>query len=142
MCISMCGYAQDSTQTKEFPLQETIYKDAKHAISQLAEALEVGAEHVYGVLVKQQVVYSIIYLSLGMLGILLLTLAYKQMRMIKGDGRGAMINESIPHLIYSIISGVVGFVLSVIALFNIGNIITGFVNPEYGAIKEIVNMIR
>jgi acyl-coenzyme A synthetase/AMP-(fatty) acid ligase len=53
---------------------KSMYSDFKQGIVALASSLKVGAEHVYGVLVRQQVVYAIVYLALSIIGFILILL--------------------------------------------------------------------
>lgn len=131
----------DSTQVTK----ETIYKDIKGALHDMGEALKVGAEHVYEVLVRQQIVNSIatvlVYAVLIALAIILVrhTMAginrYNKTKQSYDDWPG----ELIASFIFSIIlcCGLCGIFLA-----TIQSVITGFVNPEYGAIKDILNVIK
>lgn len=148
ICLSVASYAGDTTAAQKSTLQEvkevitpgdsaqslmrTIYNDAKAGIQGLASALKVGAEHVYLVLVKQQLVYSICWLISWILIIIVLTYFIKFAKHVwKEDDEGG--------LVVSFVIGICLIVWLSINLCHIDNMVTGFVNPEYGAIMEIMN---
>ncbi len=118
-----------------------IYNDVKSGIVGLASGLKVGAEHVYMVLVKQQVVNSIIYCVFFLLGLILIA---NFINRYKSDEKWVTASREDPSFL-GVIRGaqvIVGSVLFIVGLFNIDIMITGVVNPEYGAIKEILTFIK
>jgi hypothetical protein len=113
-----------------------VYDDVKTGLSGLAAGLKVGVEHVYVVLVKQQVVYAVTWLIVVILILVLGGIVnYKYFkaweRICDGD------NE--PSIILIIMLDLI--ILSLV-FCNINSIIGGFINPEYGAIKEIVDFVK
>ncbi len=125
-----------------------VYQDAKDGIAGLAKALKVPAEYVYKVLVKQQVVYSFVYLTVVLFGVFFLWIGLKHIELCRtafktwkatskdyGDFFSAYILTSVLFMIGAIICIVAG-------VTHVGVIITGFVNPNYGAIKEIVSFMH
>lgn len=124
-------------------LVTTIYKDTKDALQGLAKALGVAAEHVYEILVRQQVVISITYLVIGLIAFTLLIWGGKLFMKIKWaeSGNDLVQKGSGYYTFFTTIFLVIGIIGLGITLFNIGTIITGFVNPEYGAIKAVMDMI-
>lgn len=117
-----------------------IYSDVKSGITGLASALKVTAEHVYGILVKQQIVNSVVYLLILIITILLLIFCYKEWSKIEVDHKGDP-KEAKPF-IFTIVSGIIGFILLLVFLFNIDTMIMGFINPEYGAIMDIIHFVK
>lgn len=118
---------------------KTIYSDIKSGIVGLATALKVTAEHVYTILVKQQVVNSIIYLILGIISIIFIINWIKK---YKSNEEWEDYGNPTALGVVRITQIIIGFILLVISLLNIDIIITGLINPEYGAIKEILNFIK
>lgn len=116
-----------------------IYSDVKSGITGLASALKVTAEHVYMVLVRQQLANSILYLFLLICSIICLTICYKQWDKIKMNRDGP---EEAKPVIFTIITGAIGFILLLGFLFNIDTMVMGFINPEYGAIQEIIHFVK
>lgn len=121
---------------------ETVYNDIKDVVKGLAESLQVGAEHVYEVLVRQQVVISISW-TLLFAFIIILIIIWKN-TMLKHFLR--KIEESkydkADYWVGIVVSTIVLILLLLPPLFHIDVIITGFVNPEYGAIKEIMELVK
>lgn len=119
-------------------LYKTIYNDVKVGLQGLAGALKVSAEHVYTVLVRQQIVKSVTGLLYIIICSIMLYLGIKYL--VPWSVRQGENSEGfsyIPSLLYIIIV----FVLLIVSCLNIDTIITGFVNPEYGAIQEIFSWI-
>jgi hypothetical protein len=123
-----------------------MYSDFKQGIVALASSLKVGAEHVYEVLVRQQIVYAIVFLSLTIIGFILILnwiKKYKDDKEVwwdscsyngKGDVTGLGVLRFIQILVALIMIG--------IGVCNISSIMTGFVNPEYGAIQDVIEMVK
>ncbi len=124
--------------------KEQIYTDIKQTIATIAEGLSVGAEHVYGVLVKQQVVSAIattclLVMFLGT-GTLFFVLSNRAWKITLKNDRHANYGDGIEGG-YLAIGIILGIFFLVFTIFSITDIVTGFVNPEYGAIKEILDLI-
>lgn len=98
----------------------------------LAQSLKQPAEHVYKILVKQQQVKATATLiaigSLIILGILLIIIECVFLNW--NDYIVGMIG------IILLLIGVIGLVISA------SSIVSGFTNPEYGAIKDIVRFLK
>lgn len=143
--LSFSVFAEDSTlkaikDTSEVTFSK-VYNDVKTGINAVASALKVGAEHVYEVLVKQQVVNAIVWILIGVLPLLLLLVFGKSV------WKWASIQEKEHDA-----EGFAGFcaflfycftiIPSIILMFHIDIVVTGFVNPEYGALQEIMSWIK
>jgi hypothetical protein len=113
----------------------TLYQDVKGALQQLAGPLKVGAEHVYTILVKQQVVRATTWLCVDVLLLLLTsTFVYFSFKEIKKNPSSDDSWFALPLLLFT------GAFIT--TLFTINIIVSGFVNPEYGAIQDILDVIR
>ena len=155
--ITLLGVAQTKTDTIVSKVQESVlksipdssaltfkevYADIKSGLSALGSALKIGSEHVYTVLVKQQIANSIVYTIIFIISLL----AYFPLKSILMKAWDADKPSNYHDRFGSILAvtfGVIGYVLLII--YNINNIniiITGFINPEYGAIKEVLNIIK
>jgi hypothetical protein len=118
---------------------KTIYTDIKTNIGALASALKVGAEHVYYVLVKQQIVNSIVWLIVA----IIVGISFRGMIKYSKWCRDNKIDEDNVGYVFGLFFGWIFTVISiVIVIFHIDVIVTGFVNPEYGAIMDIVNFVK
>lgn len=103
----------------------------------MAMALKTTAEHVYYVLVKQQIVKSIVWLLVGIIGVIML-LSYKKLYNFGhknyDDSEGASYIPFVLQIITSII-------MLILFLGHMNTIVTGFINPEYGAMNDIIEFI-
>jgi len=118
-----------------------VYTDIKDGITALALGLKVGSEHVYMVLVKQQIVYAIVYLIIGLFALFLIVNwinGYKDTKQEWGDFDYGPTGLGIIKTIQIAIAGVMLGVF----LFHIDSIVMGFVNPEYGAIETIIHIVK
>lgn len=150
--ITLLGVSQTKTDTVVSNIKQTVleslpdssaitftkvYSDIKSGITALSSSLKVGSEHVYEVLVRQQLVESItslIILILSLIGFILSHKIFKKGFKDDWDEDGLWLT-----FIFICIPTAVFFVYNV---FTINSMITGFVNPEYGAIKEILEVIK
>jgi hypothetical protein len=120
-----------------------IYNDLYDGIIALAAGLKVGAEHVYAIIVKQQIVNSIVYLLVLLLGTFSIHMCYKQWGLIKIKKEKYTTDvEEIRPLAFTIIFGVLAFILLLAGLLNLNTLVMGFLNPEYGAIMDIVRFVN
>lgn len=127
---------QDSTQITF----TQVYNDFKGALSGAADALKTGSEHVYEILVRQQFVNSV---SMCILYFLLVGLSAWLWFFIPKKVKE--FNDESSYSDYGplyIIPSVVSLVSMLIITATITDVVTGFVNPEYGAIQEIREFIR
>lgn len=132
-----------------------IFDKTTEAVTNLASALKVPAEHVYMVLVKQQTTKSIVFLTLILIGIFISIFCYKQTYSIL-DMENKKYRETndkkANYIRYTLmddgawnVSFVFFWIFLIATVLTIAlttlPIITGFINPEYGAIKEIMNLL-
>jgi hypothetical protein len=116
-----------------------IYNDAKAGLEGLGKALKVGAEHVYVVLVRQQLVKSItgtIIIGLLIFFMVIFLNSVKMVDQTKGDDSYQIIRGTI----FGLLSFV--FLLYVVMSGKIPEVVTGYVNPEYGAIESIFDFVK
>lgn len=131
--------AQDSVKpplndTSQLTLN-TVYKDVKEGLKGLGEALKVGADHVYAVLVKQQSVNAITFVVVAIIGMIIIIIS--TLAAIRVDWEEPNVAN-----IGALIGLFCGLIMIFIPLVRINDIITGFVNPEYGAIRDIMRFIN
>jgi len=128
-----------------FEVVGEIYDSVKSAVVEIGTALEVPAKHVYAVLVKQAVVESVsLLLGLGSLIIIVIVWIIIWWRLSIKDVAGYSDRTAADS--DNIISVVIGFIalaiLGIVTAVNMSDIITGFINPEYAAIKDIIQAIK
>jgi hypothetical protein len=121
-----------------------MYSDLKHGIIALASSLKVSAEHVYYVLVRQQFVKGVECLFILIIGFLLILNWLKKYKddnekWVKYSGGDAGPSGlGLFRILHIIVAGVFFF----IGIFNIDLIFTGIINPEYGAIQDVIKMVQ
>lgn len=130
-----------------------VYSDIKSGLTALGSSLKVGSEHVYEVLVRQQLVNSLTYLSILVITILFFICFFKVIKTAKygshiyndsdnKESRYWIGNRWNLNGTLSIIFGLISFIGIVLSISSFNDMIMGFINPEYGAIKEILEVIK
>lgn len=127
---------KDSTQVT----WSQVYQDFKGALSGASDALKTGSEHVYEVLVRQQYVQSV---SLLIVILILGTASYFALKFVNRKSIIDALDDVEPGACFAVI-GTAGLILGTLIFTTVHatEIVTGFVNPEYGAIQEIRKFIR
>ena len=118
-----------------------VYSDIKSGISAIADGLKVGSEHVYEVLVKQQVVQAWTWLLLLMISFVLIIPFFKIGNLVR-KGTENFYDKEFPRAAYYIVLGGCIFSFIIVSVCKLDIIIGGFINPEYGAIHEILHVIK
>jgi len=129
-------FSQDTTEEKSTATEvvDKIFDKTTEAIQGIAKALQVPAEKVFTILVKQQVVNSITW---GIIDLLFLILLFISARYIwRWGAKYCNGTEGLSVFGAFILLGVP----VIIILCTIKIVVMGFVNPEYGAIKEILSV--
>jgi hypothetical protein len=129
-----------------------VYKDAKEALKGLGEALKVGSEHVYVVLVRQQMVNSISGIIIILILFIIATRCFvwsknsyeAHLKLGESDSYWCIDDSAkgIASIAIAIFGGVLGIIFIVMFCSNYNDIITGFINPEYGALRDIMHFIK
>ena len=121
-------------------LYKEIYTDVKTGLQSLASGLKVGVEHVYSVLVKQQVVKSVGWLIIWILSVFMLINWFRSYK----SNEVWIVDEEYPSGlgIIRILQIVIFGIVFIVCLCNIDETVTGFINPEYGALKEIMDFVK
>ena len=118
-------------------------------IDAIAANLGVAAEHVYGALLKQamvsglrSVVYIIIYLAVSYAIIKVLKRVYSD---VKEDEEGLFVDSFGVPLggVFALVFGGIALVIMFFVIMaDISNTSTALLNPEYWALKEILDTIK
>lgn len=158
MAIPLMGVAQENNSSKEelatVQVIDKVFDRTTEAIQQLADALKVPAEHVYTVLVKQQFINSISILLgeilLLIIGACLVYIPYKHWLNVNAQ-YNIENNDPPSYRHWNIDEGawlffiIPGALITLIAVIwfccDLPKVFTGFINPEYGAIKDIVHVL-
>jgi hypothetical protein len=147
MLFTVSTYSQtDSTAVVQTTITETEriidkYSDKIGAfLESTAEALKVPVAHVYEILVRQAIAEAITYTIVGILGIISMFICIKFL--VKEE---EIKRDTYDFPLYGIVGGgigIAGLMFLVVFAFSINNIVTGFVNPEYYAIHEILDILK
>ena len=148
LTISLLGYTEnkvDNIITAVDNTTEAVNQSTKEVnatvvyftekLEELGKSLKVPAEHVYQVLVKQQTVraYTSLFSFFALLAVYLITTYF----FVKADGFDDDSFINVSRFILILISGILTLICGAIFIFD-G--FTGIINPEYGAIKEIMSL--
>lgn len=136
MAVSAQEQLGSPTVTEAERIIDKYLDKAGDALNSLAEVLKVPAEHVYGVLVKQQVVVGVG--SLIVLIIFAVAFFLSMWGFAKRE-RSNEYEENLGLLVLAVFSGI-GFVVSLVVFFVSG--LSGLLNPEYGAIQDILSVLN
>jgi hypothetical protein len=114
------------------------------ALNTIGSKLGVATDHVWTILVKQAVVNAWLYTGMLLLSILLLSVVgVLHFRFMKDDG-----NRESAYYKYEeglgipmVIAALISFAFFIFMLTSLPDIFTGFNNPEYIALKEILKAL-
>ena len=119
-------------------MSEIIYGDIKQYIDELAQSLGVAADHVYGLLVKQQIADGIVtIIAFIATGAVLVTVFYIAVK--REDFRKSELTVT---WFIGIASGMILFVTLLAGAVEITGAVKQLINPEYYAIKEIMDVFK
>ena len=129
-------------------VSKQIYTDVKAGIAGLATGLKVSAEKVWDILVLQQLVYSISCLIFSILLAFISTSLINRgwklwQKSIKENETRYTVDFEDGIWCGMIILGTIILIVGItFTALNINPVITGFINPEYGAIKDIIEFVN
>lgn len=162
--LSINSYSKTSQQEKEkiikeqsdgIPGQSTnttltaqeVYNDVKsagpdvqNALKSLAKSLKVTVDKLWNILVRQQLVNSVGYLILMILSILSWINFYYRVK--QGELNRNTYSWRDSDTITCIISGMLAIVGTILSSIHFQPMLTGFLNPEYGAIETILETTK
>lgn len=140
MALTMTSiYGQDTTVVSETERLIDKYTEVIDArVMALAQSLQQPAEHVYQILIKQQTVIAFVYLFLFLLSLICAYGIYKS-----ATNKNCKFGEyataaDISVVVFSFLT----FVFLIVSLLNTEAIMTGLINPEYGALRDIADWIK
>lgn len=137
--VTISANAQDTAIKKVVDTSKvtfsTVYSDVKEGLKGLGSALKVGSEHVYSVLVKQQLIYALSWLLVFLAG--LIGFIYAITLISKAD-----FDEGEWKAVVGPILGVITLIISIVSVCHGDVILGGLINPEYGALHDIMDFIK
>ena len=153
--VAMTAFSFSQEDTSELVTDSNVEKlvdkysaKLEASIISLAETLKQPAEYVYEVLIKQQYVkaYASIVPWIIFIGLLPIFISLmKKGLILKNDNYGNEHNYFYYNDSFTVITVVVG-ILTIASLIAgaicLQYVIQGFINPDFGAMQDIVNMIK
>lgn len=137
-------FAQDSTRVNP----SVVYNDIKHtigvnapkieqAVTSLAKSLKVTADNVWDILVKQQKVWSICILIDCVITIFSWIHFYYRLNIVQKNT-----DHTCPDslVVACVITGIIAITGSIVGGIYFQQMLTGFLNPEYGAMQTIAEV--
>ena len=129
-------------------LTKQLYSDSKllgskleNALTYVAEGLKTTSIKAWEILVKQQLVWSYCFLFLTLLSVYSVYRFFNQWKTMNSDvDESGDIKQS--HIILTFMLGVVAVVSSLASGLHFEQMITGFVNPEFGALRTLFEIIQ
>jgi hypothetical protein len=117
-------------------MKTKIYDKATEYIDSIAQSLGVAAEHVYGILVRQQIADGVT--TLIIFGVLLAVFG----TVVGVSLKKANWSEDDVYCYVALFGGIALAFIFVIGCFESAGAIKQLINPEYYAIKEIMDVIK
>jgi TRAP-type C4-dicarboxylate transport system permease small subunit len=123
-------------------VKEKVFEKVTQYIDALAAKLGVAAEHVYGVLVRQQVADGVVGLSIfAFLLVLLVISIYLAIKFISKSENGEDVEGFIAGA-FGFAAIIIGAIVLIQVIFFVPSDIKQLINPEYYAIREILDAIK
>ena len=124
-------YSDGTAIVKEaYDVTKTLAPKIESALESIGKSLKVGAGNVWDILVKQQLVYSICTLIALLMTIISWLHFWKRYDTWKTDTENK-------HIMGCFIAFVIAISGTILVGLHFTGMITGFINPEFGALKTI-----
>lgn len=115
-------------------------------IEQLARKLGTTSEYLWAVLIKQAPISALtdlLYFILVIIGGIILWKIHKYLSKDRGEDKNSIYyDEENIVIIPMFIVSIVWAIIFIACFFSIGDIINGFFNPEYWALKEVLGACK
>lgn len=119
-------------------MNDKIVDKATQYIDAIASKLGVASEHVYGLLVKQAIVSGVLDLIFGV-ALIIATYVLVRMSIWLATSEKAYDNDLEPYGVFTGIGALVALIFGIVCMYSgVGELI----NPEYYAIKEIMDVFK
>jgi hypothetical protein len=146
-------FAQQQPDTTVNPELKYITEKVSTAITSLSESLKTPAEKIWTTLIVQQTIRSISYLIimiLTLIGILFITKIISKSKWgdryhYDSDDKESTYWKGHRFNSYATLTIIMSFIIIVgliASVFIFIPMLTGFINPEYGAMKEIMSLLK
>ena len=117
-------------------------EQATKLLEQLAQKLGTTVEYLWGILIQQAQVDA--FVNLGYLIILIIAwiIGVKLHFYLSKNEKYEKDNTGLAWAAIMIIFAMILIPVSIVMFFFLGNIVTGLINPEYWALKQVLNLIQ
>lgn len=126
-------------QSKLTSMSPEVANNIKEFLGLVGGRLESGVAKGYDIFVQQQKVYAYQYLSILILGIILTILAF--IYFVKAVNKLNENKNSI-YVSFGIFFAIFGVTMCIIGFCHYSIIVQGIFNPDYSAIKEIIELVK
>lgn len=128
---------------KAYEVVETIAPKIEEALKSIGSSLKMSANQVWDILVRQQLVWSICYLIVTILalfswGHFLWRFKVGSTQPIQEEPNKGEWKDS--NVAMVVITCIIAVSLSITSYLHFEKMLTGFINPEYGALKTIAEV--
>lgn len=119
---------------------KSLSPDIKLGINKIAEALKSISTNTWDILVRQQRVWSICFLFVTLSALFLWWKFFKQYEIMKTDVTSYGEIKT-ANIFLTIIILVLAVVDSAVSAANFESMMTGFLNPEFGALRTVIEFV-
>ena len=120
---------------------KSLAPDAKFAMQEIIKTLKTTSNKVWDLLVKQQLVWSWCYLIAELFALFSVWKFYSQLKTAKTE-KDETGETYTANWIQCFLTGVVAFSLTAISVTHFQAMMTGFINPEFGALMNLVELAK
>lgn len=113
-----------------------VYNDSKALFGKVMDGAGQAVSTGYDVIVQQQRVIAVQYILVFIAAVVFLILFVRFYR--KGQGENAEKNTLFPAILF----GILGLWMMIVFSLHYSEVVQGLVNPDYAAIKDIVEMFK
>jgi hypothetical protein len=149
LTLSVSAQSVAKTQVTESTVERLVDKYSgkiEATLASLAESLKQPVEFVYTVMVRQQYVKAVTHCVIILITILLLIAFYKLLKYgfkpYKEDSSYSNFYENDALIAPTVILGFMAVGMFLYSIIGMDCVIQGFINPHYGAIKDIGELIK
>ena len=124
---------------------DTLGQKLSPAIELAAKKMGVAAEYVFTLFVKQAFVEAIIYLTATIVLLVLCSISWRFLwKVAWPQFKNNEHNDSFQFILgFSFVASLISSIATLMTFFvNINTIISGFVNPQYMAIQNLITLVK
>ncbi len=120
---------------------KSLAPDAKSAMQEIIKTLKATSNKVWDLLVKQQLVWSWCYLIAELFALFAVYKFYNQLKIAKTEKNETGETLTV-NWVQCALTGLVAAVLTGISITHFQTMMTGFINPEFGALMQLVELAK